>query len=62
MTDYLGDAVYATTDDIGRVILTTNSHKPEDAESRICLEPEVWDALKKFVARANQFGETNCMP
>jgi hypothetical protein len=62
MTDYLGDAVYATTDDVGRMILTTNSHVPQDAESRICIEPEVWDAMKRFVARASQSKETNLIP
>lgn len=42
---YLGDAVYAQLDEQGRIVLTTDSHKRNEAGNTIILEPAVWDAL-----------------
>lgn len=42
---YLGDAVYTQLDNHGRIVLTTGSHKLNEASNTIVLEPEVWDAL-----------------
>ena len=51
--EYLGDGVYVAIED-GRLLLTTGSHRVEEAENRIYLEPEVmaklvayWERFKK---------------
>lgn len=49
--DYLGDGVYALFDGL-RIWLHANDHlNPTD---RICLEPEVMEALKRFDARVHE--------
>lgn len=45
---YLGDAVYADVDDCGRLVLTCEDGIT--AYERIVLEPEVLQALEKYVA------------
>lgn len=47
---YLGDGVYATPnpDDMHGCILTTGSHRLEDAHHMIFLEPQTIEALKKY--------------
>jgi hypothetical protein len=42
---YLGDSVYADTDDLGRVVLTTENGFPNDPSNKIVLEPEVLSSL-----------------
>ena len=44
---YLGDAVYASWDVDGNIILTTGSHRREEAGNLIFLEPAVQEALLK---------------
>lgn len=51
--DYLGDAVYAIFDGDG-IWLHTNSHKPEEADNKIYLEPAVLSALDRFRTRMAQ--------
>ena len=46
---YLGDAVYASVDEFGRLILTTDSHLPADANNMIVLEPEVLAQLRAYL-------------
>lgn len=48
---YLGDGVYAQQWAMipGGVILSTGSHILEEAENVVYLEPEVIDALQKFL-------------
>lgn len=49
MNTYLGDSVYATDEaNPGHITLTTGSHKIEDADQIIHLEPEVLEALIDF--------------
>jgi hypothetical protein len=47
---YLGDAVYATILDTGSLMLTTGSHRKDEASDTIYLEPSVWESLVRFVA------------
>lgn len=47
---YLGDSVYAEFDGY-HIILTTNNGYPDDPRNRIALEPEVWQALRHYVAQ-----------
>jgi Holliday junction resolvase len=47
--DYLGDAVYADWDEYGALILTTEDGI--SVQNRIYLEPEVLDALARFIQR-----------
>jgi hypothetical protein len=44
---YLGDGVYAKSDD-QYIWLTTGSHLDEEATNRIALEPEVFEALAAY--------------
>lgn len=46
--DYLGDSVYAEYDGYGIILTTNNGHGPSNT---ICMEPEVIEALNRFVAR-----------
>lgn len=46
---YIGDAVYAQYDRYNRLVLTTGSHREEEAENVIVLEPEVWNELLRYV-------------
>lgn len=50
---YIGDGIYVQVDeqDHTRLILTTNSHKLEDADAVIYLEVIELRALKKFIDR-----------
>lgn len=48
---YLGDGVYASWVD-GRIMLSCGSHKREDAEVTIWLEPEVARALHVYIRDA----------
>lgn len=45
---YMGDAVYAKLDELGRIVLTTDSHINADAQNVIVLESEVWRALVRW--------------
>jgi hypothetical protein len=47
---YLGDSVYVTWDDLGRLVLTTENGYPDDPRNRIVLEPEVFANLIEFAA------------
>ena len=53
-TQYLGDAVYADFDETHCIVLTTGSHRLEDASNRIVLEPEVYRALVEWFDRIQQ--------
>ena len=53
---YLGDSVYAQIDEFGRVVLTTDNGYPDDPRNLIVLEPEVYDALQRFI-NANKTAE-----
>ena len=48
--DYLGDSVYVEEDN-NSIVLETRNGLPDDPSNRIVLEPQVWDALKRFVAK-----------
>jgi hypothetical protein len=50
---YLGDGVYVHLDESDRIILTTGHHEPEQADNTIVLEPEVLDALKRWLNAAS---------
>jgi hypothetical protein len=50
---YLGDGVYVHLDEGDRVILTTGHHEPEKADNTIVFEPEVLDALKRWLNSAS---------
>ena len=50
--EYLGDSVYAELDDDGTIILTTENGLPDDPSNSILLEPEVFNALLRWVAFA----------
>lgn len=45
---YLGDAVYVSRDDLGRLVITTDHHEPALAGNTIVLEDEIWEALKAY--------------
>jgi hypothetical protein len=49
-TEYLGDGVYATYDSYA-ITLTTGSHLEEEADTIIWLEPEVVEALLRFIRK-----------
>jgi hypothetical protein len=50
--DYLGDSVYVEFDEFGfSIILTTENGITNYPSNRIALEPEVYDALKRYVER-----------
>lgn len=48
MKQYLGDGVYATVDEQGLTLTTENG---EEVTNRIVLEPDVYDALVRFMAQ-----------
>jgi len=48
---YLGDSVYASFDDYGGVLLTTENGLPTDPSNTIYLEPEVLAALTQFILK-----------
>lgn len=47
---YLGDSVYVDFDGFGFVLTTENGY-PDDPRNRVVLEPEVYEALAKYVER-----------
>lgn len=49
---YLGDAVYADTDEYGRLVLTTEDGV--SVSNRIVLEPEVEDCLLSYIKLMNE--------
>lgn len=50
MKEYLGDGVYISDElNPGHLSLTTGSHRPEEADNIIHLEPDVIRAFNKFV-------------
>ena len=55
--DYLGDGVYVGLEHEFQLKLMTGNH--EMPESTIYLEPEVWRALERYVARLRQNGYFN---
>lgn len=50
----LGDGVYAQLDEAGDVVLTTDSHIRAHAGNVIVLEPEVLEALEKWLIQREQ--------
>lgn len=48
---YLGDGAYVHEDAAGRVVLTTGSHRPAEADNVIVLEDEVLEALVVWAMR-----------
>jgi hypothetical protein len=48
-TRYLGDGLYADFNDGHQIVLTTGSHKLEEAVNIIYLEPEVYQALVEWM-------------
>ena len=54
---YLGDAVYAEYDELGRIVLTTSDGRRDT--NIIVLEPEVWLALDGFVQSREARGKWN---
>ena len=48
--EYLGDGVYASYDSYA-ITLTTGSHLEEEADTVIWLEPEVVEALLRFIRK-----------
>jgi len=46
---YLGDSVYAEINEWGQITLTTENGLPNDPSNVIYLEPEVFQALCKYV-------------
>lgn len=53
MKVYLGDSVYAEFEINGRITLTTENGLPTDPSNTIFLEPEVINALIRFVDKIN---------
>lgn len=53
-SDYLGDAVYASRDQFGAVVLTTDHHDPAHAGNTIILEPSVIAALLRYIERTKE--------
>ena len=52
---YLGDSVYAETDpNSNGIVLTTDNGHDDDPRNRIVLEPEVLNALRRFLARREE--------
>jgi hypothetical protein len=51
---YLGDSVYVTWDDLGRLVLTTENGYPDDPRNRIVLEPEIFANLTEFAVNGPQ--------
>ncbi len=51
LREYLGDGVYVAYDGVN-YMLTTGTHIEAEADNIIELEPEVLDALMRFVKRA----------
>jgi len=49
-TEYIGDGVYATFDGYGIVL----DLRGQDDTTRICIEPEVWVSLQRFVGDWNK--------
>jgi hypothetical protein len=45
---YLGDSVYAKFDGY-HIVLTTENGYPDDPRNTIALEPDVFDALNRYV-------------
>jgi len=58
MKEYIGDSVYVDRDDYGGIVLTTENGSPLDPSNIIVLEPEVYDALVRYVKRTKG-GEKN---
>jgi len=46
---YLGDGVYAQTSESGELVLTTDSHKVEEADNVIYLESSVITSLLEYI-------------
>lgn len=46
---YLGDGVYVKLDEYGGIILTTGSHKEEEASNTIFLGPDEISMLLKYL-------------
>lgn len=57
MKQYLGDAVYADRDELGRIVLTTENGI--STTNIIILEPEVYTALLVWVERLRAATEAN---
>jgi len=58
---YLGDSVYASFDGYA-IWLTTENGLPSDPSNRICLEPEVFVALHRFVSSLKKEPEARKEP
>jgi hypothetical protein len=57
---YLGDAVYADVDDLGRLVLTTENGY--DATNTIVLEPDVLDALVLYTVVEGLVADAHASP
>lgn len=47
--DYIGDGVYVGFDGYN-IVMTTGSHRPEEADNMIVLEPKVLAAFTRYQA------------
>lgn len=50
---YLGDSVYIEFNG-NCAVITTNNGYPDDPRNKIAIEPEVWDAMKRWMQRFEQ--------
>ena len=50
--DYIGDSVYADFDGYSIILTTENGYGPSNS---IALEPEVYDALIRYIDRIKSF-------
>lgn len=51
---YIGDGVYAAQSPDFSLVLTTGSHRPEEADNKIFFEPETLDALESYIKRIKE--------
>ena len=54
LKEYLGDSVYAEINNAGFIILTTENGHPDDPRNKIYLEPNIYNALLRFVGRSKE--------
>lgn len=53
--DYMGDGVYIEQEDLdGSIVLTTENGI--DITNSIYIEPQVWDAIKRYMQRVEDDG------
>lgn len=54
MKTYIGDGVYAESDENGNIKLTTENSYDDDPRNVIVLEQQVWQALLTFMRSQNE--------